>query len=198
MEPIAAGPAPSVRQLLTPSEQAAKDHLNKNLDVAVKLQVGIPREKVIEAILGLFDFPLTDILFPAWEQYRDVRTAMDETRQNPGTTQKVRVASNTLKSVHHPTLQCDLEDVTLFKLNLELDLTVHFAGIVVTVAEGEINSIGPGDATVTATLKTDKGVVLIPDQQLIVVFSEPLTKTPVPISPTPAQQPLPSGPAEKV
>jgi hypothetical protein len=187
VEPTNIGPALTVRQLLTPSEQAAKEQLNSHLDAAVKLKVGISREQVIEAILGLFDIPLTDILFPAWEQYREVREAMARTREEPGTVCQVRVGGHTLTSKHRPTLECDLDNVNVFTLKLELDLSVHFAGVVVTITRGEIKSLGPGDATVTASLKTDKGVTLIPDQQLIVVFSQPLTK---PQPPAEAASPL--------
>lgn len=176
MEPTNVGPALTVRQLLSPPGQPARDHLDKHLDQAeVKLRGGISRDQVIEAILGLFDVPLADILFPAWQQYRDVREAMAMTREQPGTVRQVRVAGHTLKSQHHPTLECDLDDVKVFELKLELDLSLHFAGVVVTIAQGEITSLGPGDATATVSLKTDKGVTLIPEQQLIVVFSQPLT-----------------------
>jgi hypothetical protein len=197
VESTTVGSAPSIRQLLAPSAQVAKDHVNDHLDAAVKLQVGIPREKVIEAILGLFDIPLADILLPAWEQYSDVREAMHKTRKQPGTVRQVRVAGHTFKSEHHPTLECDLDEVKIFELELDLDLELHFAGVVLTIARGEIISIGPGDATVTASLSTAKGVPLIPEQQLIVVFSHPFTRR----APTPRTTleplPLPLGQAER-
>jgi len=162
--------------LLAPSPRAAQEHVDTHLDAAVSLRLGIPREKVVEAILGLFDIPLTDLLLPAWEQYRDVREAMTKTREQPGTVRQVRVAGNTFKSQHHPTLECDLDEVKVFDLGLELDLSLHFVGVVLTIARGEIISIGPGDATVSASLSTTNGVTLIPAQHLIVVFSQPITK----------------------
>jgi hypothetical protein len=193
VEPTSVGPALSVRQLLAPSTQAATEQIDTQLDAAVKLRVGISREQVIEAILGLCDIPLADILFPAWEQYRDVRDALAATRQQPATVRQVRIAGHTFNSKHHPTLECDLDDVKVFELELELDLSLHFAGVL-TIARGEITTIALGDATVAASLKTAKGVTLIPEQQMIVVFSQPLTKA----QPTPAERALPLGAAKKM
>jgi hypothetical protein len=177
VEPTPVSSDVSVHQLLSPTPQAARAHVDEHLDSAVSLRVGISRDQVVEAILGLFDIPLSDVLFPAWQQYRDVREAMAQTREQPGTVRQVRVAGHTLKSEHHPTLECDLDDVKVFELELELELSLHFTGVVVTIAHGDIQSIGPGDATVSASLKTSKGVTLIPEQQLIVVFSHALTRS---------------------
>jgi hypothetical protein len=178
MGPTTVGPALSVRQLLVDSPQSAKEQVGKHLDALVKLPLGISRDQAIEAILGLLDIPLADVIFPAWEQYNDVRRAIAETRDQPGVVRQVRVAGHTLTSTHHPTLECDLDGNKLFLLELELDLSLHFAGVVITIARGEIMAIGPGDATVTASLKTAKGVTLIPERQLIVLFSEPVTQRP--------------------
>jgi hypothetical protein len=102
-------------------------------------------------------------------------------------TQQVRIAGHTFNSKHHPTLECDLDDVKVFELELDLDLSLHFAGVVLTIARGEITSLALGDATVAASLKTASGVTLIPEQQMIVVFSQSLTKAPAPQQPTPPE-----------
>jgi hypothetical protein len=161
--------------LLVESRQSAKEQVDKHLDVKVKLPAAISREQLLEAVVGLLDIPLADVIFPAWEQYSEVRRAMTETREHPRLVRQVRVAGHTLTSTHHPTVECHLEGTKLFELKLELDLSLHFVGVVVTVARGEITAIEPGDATVTASLKTAAGETLIPERQLIVMFSEPVT-----------------------
>lgn len=175
MGPVTGGPSISVRQLLVDSPQTAKAQVDKHLDVLVKLPPGITREQAIEAIWGLLDIPLADIIFPAWDQYQAIRQARVETREHPGVTRKVDVGGHVLTSTHHPSLECDLDGKRLFVLQLELDLAFHFNGVAVTIARGEIEAIGAGDATVTATLKSATGVTLIPERQLIVMFSEPIT-----------------------
>jgi hypothetical protein len=162
--------------LLSGSPQAAKDDVGKHLDVLISLPAGLSREQVIEAIWGLLDIPLSDVIFPAWEQYSDVRRAMAETRDQPRLVRQVRVGGHTLSSKHHPSLACELEGKQLFVLELELDLTLHFTGAVVSVADGEITAVAPGDATVTASLKTTSGVTLIPERQLIIVVPEPMIR----------------------
>ena len=174
MGSAAVGPTLSVRQLLSGSPQAAKDDVAKHLDVLVTLPAGLSREEVLEAIWGLLDIPLADVIFPAWEQYSDVRRAMAETRDQPRLVRQVRVGGHTLTSKHHPSLECELEGTKVFVLELELDLALHFTGAVVSVAGGEITAVGPGDATVTASLKTAAGVTLIPERQLSIVVPEPM------------------------
>jgi len=178
MGPTTVGPTYSVRQLLVESPQSAKEQVDKQLDIKVKLPPAISREQIVEAIVGLLDIPLADVIFPAWEQYGEIRRAMAETRDHPQLVRQVRVAGHTLKSTHHPTIECDLEGKKLFELKLELELSLHFVGVVVTVANGEITVIEPGDATVTASLKTESGATLIPERQLIIMFTEPVRQRP--------------------
>ena len=174
MGQVTGGPTIGVRQLLVDSAETAKTQLDKHLDVLVKLPAGMTRDEVVEAIWDLLDIPLADIIFPAWDQYEAIRQAKAETREHPEVTRKIDVGGHTLTSTHHPSLECDLEGKRLFVLQLELDLSFHFNGVAVTIARGEIEAIGPGDATVSATLKTATGVTLIPERQLIVMFSEPI------------------------
>jgi hypothetical protein len=162
--------------LLSGSPQATKEDVGKHLDVLVTLPVGLSREQVLEAVWGLLDIPLSDVIFPAWEQYSDVRRAMAETRDQPRLVRQVRVGGHTLSSKHHPSLACELEGTQVFVLDLELDLTLHFTGAVVSIAGGEITAVAPGDATVTASLKTASGVTLIPERQLITVVPEPMIR----------------------
>jgi hypothetical protein len=178
MGSAAVGPTLSVRQLLSGSPQTAKEDVDKHLDVLVTLPAGLSREEVLEAIWGLLDIPLADIIFPAWEQYSDVRRAMAETRDKKGVVRQVRVGGHTLTSKHHPSLECELEGTRVFALELDLELALHFTGAVVSVAGGEITAVGPGDATVTASLKTASGVTLIPERQLIIVVPEPIIRVP--------------------
>lgn len=194
MGPTTVGPTYSVQQLLVESRQSAKDQVDKHLDVKVKLPAAISREQLVEAVVGLLDIPIADVIFPAWEQYSEVRRAMTETREHPRLVRQVRVAGHTLTSTHYPTVECDLEGAKLFELKLELDLSLHFVGAVVTVARGEITAIEPGDATVTASLKTATGATLIPERRLIIMFSErvrprPAASRPATIASTPVAQP---------
>jgi hypothetical protein len=125
MGPTTVGPALSVRQLLIASPESARNQIDKQLDKLVRLPAGISRDQSIEAILGLLDIPLADVLFAAWEQYNEVRKAKVETRDHPGTVQQVRIAGHTLTSTHHPSLQCDLDGKNLFVVQLQLDLSLH-------------------------------------------------------------------------
>jgi hypothetical protein len=160
--------------LLVPSEEAGKANVDKHLDPVVTLRAGVSRDQVITAVLGLLDIPLADVISGAWESYADVRKAMAETRGNPETDpRQIRIAGHTLTSTHHPSIEGELDGAVVFHLDLDLELSLHFDGVVVTVAAGKVVSIGPGDAVAAASLKA-KGVTLIPDQEVRVSFPEPI------------------------
>jgi hypothetical protein len=175
MGSVAVGTTLSLRQLLFPSEAAGKQNVDNHLDVLVTLPAPVSREQVIAAVLGVLDIPLGDVIFRAWESFSEVRKAMAETRGHPESRQQVRVAGHTLTSTHHPTIECDLEGKKLFDLVLDLDLSLHFDGVVVTVGAGEIVAIGPGDAVGSASLKA-KSIALVPDQEVRVTFPEPIVR----------------------
>jgi len=164
----------TARDLLFPSEAAGKKVLgNQSRAVLADLPKVLSPDKIITAVLAVLDFPLSDLLFTAWEGYDQVRMAKAETRGTIKARKQVRIGGHTVRSTQHPKIECDLEGTRIFDLILDFELSLRFDGVVVTVVEGEVVSIGPGSALAKASLKA-KGVTLVPDRERRITFPEPV------------------------
>lgn len=161
----------SVRDLLYPSEEgAARTQLGtQSGPLFANLPAVLSRDRVTTAVLAVLDFPMSDLILKAWEAFEKVRDARVQTRGKPRARVLVLVGGHTLSSTQHPKIECDLNGTRIFDLTLDLELSLRFEGVVVTVVAGEIAEIGPGSALGKVSLKA-KGVTLVPDREVRVTL----------------------------
>jgi hypothetical protein len=161
--------AASVGDVLALAGFDGKAEIARNAVLLEGLPDLVARTEIVAALGSVLDIPLEDVLFGAWEKYREVQRAQAETRSQRGARKQVRIAGHTVRSEHHPKLECTANGKTIFTLPLDFNLSLEIEAVVVTVVEGKILEVGPGNAIARASLKARR-VALIPEQTLKVTL----------------------------
>jgi len=120
--------------------------------LAAVLPEAVAPTRVAEAVWDLLDIPLGDLLVRGWEKHRLIEEAKKATDGQPGAIQQVRIAGHTLKSEHHPKIECDVDGRTIPLLTLRLVVSLTIDTLVVTVTEGQVAGMSPGKVKAVATL----------------------------------------------
>jgi hypothetical protein len=159
----------TIGDVLTLAGFDGKAEIERNVGLLDAVPVAVPKADVARALGGVLDMPLGDVLFGAWETYSGVQRARTETNGQRGARKQVRIAGHTVRSVHHPKLECELSGKKVFELVLDFNLLLEIEAVVVTVVEGKILEIGPGTAIASTSLKAGR-IALIPEQTLKVTL----------------------------
>ena len=107
-------------------------------------------EALAQAVWDVFDFPLGDLIFRAWDDYKKVEDAKAATLGTLGEPDVVEIGVHTITSTHHPSIELEPTRTDVCTLDLKLELKVSTARV--SVAGGRVTKVAPGDATAKATL----------------------------------------------
>jgi hypothetical protein len=112
----------------------------------------LPMDQIIDAVWDLLDLPLASVARAAWDRHERIQQAKSATSAKPGTLEKVRLATHTIRSAHHPKLEFDVAGASLPALSFDLDVSLRLEAAIITVTEGAIRDIAPAAAAAEATL----------------------------------------------
>jgi hypothetical protein len=109
---------------------------------------------------------LADVCRDGWSTYRELLAAARLTRDNPGSTETVVLASHTLPAEHEVQIDVLVNEVPLTTVHLgaRLELVVH--SVVAEVAHGAVVALSSGSATATGTLSIARKPVLTRKREL--------------------------------
>ena len=117
------------------------------------LPLGTLVEGISKAVQDALDIPVTDVVIGAWQRARDLRAALETTRQSPEATALVPLLSHAITSEHRPYVDIVLEGVPLARLVFPVKVEFRLEGVVVRVRQGQIADILAGSIKVQGTLK---------------------------------------------
>ena len=142
--------------------------LHSNDDLAQRLVTRIAREAAKDQLGvvadGLLNLDLGDLVIAGWRKHERLATAAQHTAANPGSSERIQLATHRISSVHRPSVELLLNDTHLTNVNFELDIEFVITTLEVTVRQGQVVSLHSGNCDISATL-TAEGVQLVSQQR---------------------------------
>jgi hypothetical protein len=140
--------------------EALDDHgVLRSGDVAARLATRIAREAAEDQVGvvadGLLDLDLGDLVVAGWRKQERLAAAAQRTAANPGSSERIELATHRISSVHRPSVELLLDDTHLTEVHFELDVEFVIKALEVTVREGRVVSLHAGECDVSATLAAE-------------------------------------------
>ena len=117
------------------------------------LPLGVLLDGIGRAVQEALDVPVTDLLIGAWERARDLRAALETTRQSSTATVLVPLLAHAISSEHRPYVDVVVEGVPLARLAFPVKVEFRLEGVIVRVHQGRIAEILAGTVKLKGTMK---------------------------------------------
>ena len=160
--------------LLLPEGRALAEKLARSFDASeeaadIKAALeravpGLPLAPIIEgvskALHEALDVPVSSILAKAWDRVRELRAAMNQTRDGEKAAVLVPLLDHTITTEHRPYVDVVVEGTAIARLVFPLKLALELEGIVLRIAKGRLTDVMAGQLKLKATLKFADFVLL--------------------------------------
>jgi hypothetical protein len=144
---------------------------------------GLPLRPVIDGISAslqqALDVPISSLLVSAWTRTRELRAAIQQTRDSDKAAVLVPLLARTITSEHRPYVDVVVNGAPLARLVFPLKVAFGLDGFVLRIARGRVAAMTTGTLKIKATLKLADFVLLeksLPSVSLpgSLVFEQPL------------------------
>lgn len=115
---------------------------------------------IADRIKDLLRLDLGVILVGGWKKIAELRGYTDAKKYGPDQTVVVELTRHIITSLHKPTLDVIVNQVTIDTLKFELKLTLTLDGALLTIRGGKIHSVSPGACKGSFELKCEGFPVL--------------------------------------
>jgi hypothetical protein len=120
-------------------------------------------ERAEEALRGLLDCDLFELLALGWLKARALQDYADPAKHPPGETSVVHLAEHRFVRELHPVLEVAVSGCPAVPIRFTIALAAQFRGLALSIADGHITAVAPGDASVSAQLKY--GAIKLTDEK---------------------------------
>lgn len=117
---------------------------------AAKDQLGVVAD-------GLLNLDLGDLVIAGWRKHERLAAAAQRTAANPGSSERIQLATHRISSVHRPSVELLVNDTHLTNVNFELDIEFVITALEMTVRQGQVVSLHSGNCDISATLTAEGG-----------------------------------------
>jgi len=165
LTPAALGATSTARDLLfgaVPGEPTALAESLRERGVITSPVPGltaIVQREVARATDGLLSMNLTDVVAAGWAKHHALRQAALRTRHATSTREIVVLATHSVESAHHPTVEVFVDGTSFAILEVELSLAVRIAGARAVVERARLTAVESGTCTVRGQLAVRRIVV---------------------------------------
>lgn len=126
-------------------------------------EISVPREllkeKLIERIVELLNFPMKDFCLAAWKKHKELQEFADPEKYPPQEQNKVNLLEHEITADYHPVLEVSWNGKSFPKQTFDLGLSVRLEGCVLTIKGGRIEEVLPGTCQGKAVLKWKESVL---------------------------------------
>ena len=166
-----AGTTLTIRDLLTaPDSRSLEEAIAEaSTDDATTAAKGVPRlgagsgtfiaGRIGRSFSDSLDTDVTDLVATAWTRYDQVRTALERTRDEPGTSEVLPVVDHTTTARLEPAVDVTVRGVVVTTVTAQVVLSVTAQGIVATIEGGRVVQLRGGALVVDGRLLLE-GVTL--------------------------------------
>ncbi|WP_329192500.1 MULTISPECIES: hypothetical protein [unclassified Streptomyces] len=155
----------TVRALLLGREERAPDALaetlhahraaagvipgGRGLTPAADRAVGIELATVVN---GFLDLDLVTLVAAGWSRYQALTEAARRTHRHPGSEEVVALATHTITSAHHPSVDLLVDGAPTATVGVDLTVVFKITGLVAVVRDGLLVAVRSGQCAVEAKL----------------------------------------------
>jgi len=140
---------------------------------AAKDQLGVVAD-------GLLNLDLGDLVIAGWRKHERLAAAAQRTAANPGSSERIQLATHRISSVHRPSVELLVNDTHLTNVNFELDIEFVITALEMTVRQGQVVSLHSGNCDISATLTAEGGPTGQPAKNLPAAAGRPLAAAAAP------------------
>jgi hypothetical protein len=101
-------------------------------------------ESLEACAMRVLDLEVSDLIAWAWNTQSSIREAMKLTAEDPDKIENVPLVTHTIQSTHHPYIEISLGEKVIRTITFDLTTKIDLEGAVLTIQQGEIDSIKPG------------------------------------------------------
>jgi hypothetical protein len=123
------------------------------MKAAPGLPLGALVDGVARAVQEMLDVPVTDVLVGAWNRSRDLRAALQTTRESANATVLLPLLGHTITSEHRPYVEVMKGELPIARLVFPVRIECRLEGVTLRVQHGRIGEILTGTVKVKGTLK---------------------------------------------
>jgi Protein of unknown function (DUF2510) len=123
------------------------------------LTLAAAERELAEATDGLLSLNLADVAAAGWKKYGALRDAALSTRNAPTAQKSVALATHTIDSSYHPTIDLLVDDARVATIKIDLQIDFRMAGVIAVVRDARLTEIRSGTCTVTASLSVQQIVI---------------------------------------
>ncbi|MFJ3202993.1 hypothetical protein [Streptomyces sp. NPDC086989] len=153
---------------------------------------------------GFLDLDLVSLVASGWTKYKALKEAARRTRGSPGSEEVVALATHTISSAHHPSVDLLVDGARAATVDVHLTVLFRISALVGVVRDGLLVAAHSGHCTVEAGLAVRDAVVASREGRLdlpamlrlrepidLLPLGPPMPHGPPPPPPGPPQPPLP-------
>jgi hypothetical protein len=107
----------------------------------------------------LLDVSLVDILSGAWYKYAALVKYADRQKYPKEESFLIPLGKHTIDSRHAPGIEVSIDDVTVLRLNFDINLSLEAKSAVLRVQDGRIREIQPGEMKAEGKIKFGEVVI---------------------------------------
>jgi hypothetical protein len=145
----------TMRDVLTGGNADARADVTQQLSAAggalSLASKAVQLSEVTELIWQMLDLPLDDLMSRAWDSHALVQKAKSSTRDKPGAMEQVHLSKHTIRSAHRPKIEVEMVGASLPAMEFDLALTISVDAAVLSVADGRVTEIRPGQTSAAGT-----------------------------------------------
>lgn len=109
-----------------------------------------------DELRGALDCDVFDVIARGWCKARELHEFSDPASHPPGQTTVVHLGEHALPTSVHPILSIRVGGVQCLSLKFTVEVTANFRSAALSIRNGHIIAVAPGDASVSAQLKYGK------------------------------------------
>lgn len=108
---------------------------------------------------GFLDLDLVSLVASGWSKYRALQEAARRTRRSPGSEEVVALATHSVTSAHHPSVDLFVDGARAATVGVDLSVLFRITGLVAVVRDGRLVAARSGRCAVEAKLAVRNVVV---------------------------------------
>lgn len=112
----------------------------------------VPMSELVPKICELFDLEVPGLLLSWWQKAEDLKSIIEESKEEPDGVRYLDLAEHTIESEHHPYLEVKIKDATIKRIEFAVQLLFTLKGFALKISDGRIKEIITGMCEVEGTV----------------------------------------------
>ena len=134
-------------------EAGVEQHLRDEPGALIRLSVGLVKNEAARQLQSVLHVDAFELIAKAWASARELHGYTNVADHPPGHVEITHLGEHTLTTGVHPVLRITIAGHKLEPMRFSLILTAKFQSAALSIRDGAIIAVAPGDASATAVLK---------------------------------------------